>query len=317
MSAPLAIAIDLGGTQLRAALVAGARVEARAAEPTDVAGGPGAVLEQMQRLIGAVSAGVTADRINGIGISAPGPLDSEAGVVLEIPTLPGWTDVPLRDRLAAATGLPVLLENDGISAAYGEWRHGAGRGLSHLVYATVSTGLGGGVIVDGRIMHGRRGMAGHIGHFTMAPDGPRCPCSTIGCFEAFASGSALGRRARAAATDHPQSALGCAAASGTVDARHVVEAARAGDEVALSLIEEEATLLGRGFASLVHLYSPEKVVMGGGVSAAFDLMDETIHRVMRANLMAAFRDVVVVRAELAENAGLVGAAALVADRGTG
>jgi len=287
MSAPLAIAIDLGGTQLRAALVAGARVEARAAEPTDVAGGPEAVLAQMQRLIGAVSAGITADRINGIGISAPGPLDSEAGVVLEIPTLPGWTDVPLRDRLAAATGLPVLLENDGISAAYGEWRHGAGRGLSHLVYATVSTGLGGGVIVDGRIMHGRRGMAGHIGHFTMAPDGPRCPCGTIG---------------RAAAT-------------GTVDARHVVEAARAGDELALALIEEEAALLGRGFASLVHLYSPERIVMGGGVSAAFDLMDGTIHRVMRAHLMAAFRDVVVVRAELAENAGLVGAAALVADRG--
>ncbi|MCX5480027.1 ROK family protein [Kaistia geumhonensis] len=314
MSAPLAIAIDLGGTQLRAALVAGARVEARAAEPTDVAGGPEAVLAQMQRLIGAVSAGSPPEAIGGIGISAPGPLDSEAGVVLEIPTLPGWTDFPLRDRLAAATGLSVLLENDGISAAYGEWRHGAGRGLSHLVYATVSTGLGGGVIVDGRIMHGRRGMAGHIGHFTMAPDGPRCPCGTIGCFEAFASGSALGRRARAAAAAHPLSALGRAATTGAVDARHVVEAARAGDEVALALIDDEAALLGRGFASLVHLYSPERVVMGGGVSAAFDLMEETIHRVMRANLMAAFRDVVVVRAALAENAGLVGAAALVADR---
>lgn len=311
MADPLAIALDLGGTQLRAALVDGASVLARAAEPTDAAGGPEAVLGQMQRLIAGVAETGAGRPVAGIGISAPGPLDGETGTILHIPTLPGWEDFPLSSRLGGATGLPVKLENDGIAAAYGEWRFGAGQGLRHLVYVTVSTGIGGGVVVDGRLMHGRRGMAGHVGHFTLAPDGPRCPCGTIGCFEAFASGSALGRRARAAAAEHPESALGRLAAAGTVDARHVVAAAREGDAVACGLMREEATLLGRGFASLVHLFSPERVVMGGGVASAFDVMREEIHRVMRANLMAPFRTVEVVPAGLGENAGLVGAAALV------
>ncbi len=314
MSGRLAIAIDLGGTQLRAALVDGASVLRRAAEATDAAG-PDAVLAQMQRLIAEVRADIAPGALAGIGISAPGPLDGETGTILHIPTLEGWEDYPLRARLQAATHLGVILENDGISAAYGEWRHGAGQGLHHLVYVTVSTGIGGGVIADGRILHGRRGMAGHVGHFTMAPGGPRCPCGVVGCFEAVASGTALGKRARSAAADYPESALGRSAREGTVDARHVVSAARAGDKVATALLHEEAALLGRGFASLVHLYSPERVIMGGGVSSAFDLMRDEIHRVMLDNLMPAFRDVTVVPAGLGENAGLVGAAALIQDRG--
>ena len=316
MAGRLAIAIDLGGTQLRAALVDGAAVLRRAAEPTDVAGGPEAVLGQMQRLAAAMREGVASDGLAGIGIAAPGPLDGETGTILHIPTLPGWDDYPLRARLQAATGLSVVLENDGIAAAVGEWRHGAGQGLQHLVYVTVSTGVGGGVIADDRILHGRRGMAGHVGHFTLAPDGPRCPCGVVGCFEAYASGTALGRRARAVAAENPDSLLGrSAAAAGSVDARAVVSAARAGDPLALALLGEEAALLGRGFASLIHLYSPERVIMGGGVAAAFGLMDGAMHRVMRENLMPAFRDVTIVPAGLGDNAGLVGAAALILARG--
>lgn len=314
MSGRLAIAIDLGGTQLRAALVDGAKVLRRAAEPTDAVGGPDAVLDQMRRLIAGVEGDADHAQVAGIGISAPGPLNGETGTILHIPTLPGWDDYPLRDRLRHATGRAVVLENDGISAAVGEWRHGAGQGLDHLVYVTVSTGIGGGVIADGRVLHGRRGMAGHVGHFTMTPDGPRCPCGVIGCFEAHASGTALGKRARAAAIAHPESALGALAREGHVDARHVVAAAREGDAVARALIDEEAWLLGRGFASLVHLYSPERVIMGGGVVSGFDLMEARIYRVMRENLMPAFRDVVVVPAGLGENAGLVGAAALILDQ---
>ncbi len=309
----LAIAIDLGGTQLRAALVDGAAVLRRAAEPTDTAG-PDAVVFQMQRLIAEISTDSEADALAGIGISAPGPLDGATGTILHIPTLAGWEDFPLRAHLEAATGKRVLLENDGIAAAYGEWRHGAGRGLHHLVYVTVSTGIGGGVIADGRILHGRRGMAGHVGHFSMAPAGPRCPCGVVGCFEAFASGTALGGRARASAAEYPQSALGRLSATRRIDARDVVVAAREGDPRAVALIGEEAALLGRGFASLIHLYSPDRVIMGGGVVAAFDLMQDDIHRVMRDNLMPAFRDVIVVPAGLGENAGLVGAAALILDR---
>ncbi len=314
MERRFAIAIDLGGTQLRAALVDGAAVLRRAAEPTDVAG-PDAVVFQMQRLIAEVASGHDSHAIAGIGISAPGPLDGATGTILHIPTLSGWEDFPLRAHLEAATGHRVVLENDGIAAAYGEWRHGAGQGLHHLVYVTVSTGIGGGVIADGRILHGRRGMAGHVGHFSMAPDGPRCPCGVVGCFEAFASGTALGARARAAASEHADSALARLAATRRIDARDVVAAARAGDPRASALLREEAALLGRGFASLIHLYSPDRVIMGGGVAAAFDLMHDDIHRVMRDNLMPAFRDVIVVPAGLGENAGLVGAAALIQDRG--
>ena len=119
-------------------------------------------------------------------------------MVLRIPTLPGWEDFPLAETLARELGLPVMLENDGIAAVYGEWKYGAGRGARNLVFVTVSTGIGGGAVVDGRLLHGRRGMAAHVGHFRMAPDGPLCSCGATGCFEAFAAGTALAKRAREA-----------------------------------------------------------------------------------------------------------------------
>lgn len=320
MDDALAIGIDLGGTQVRAALVDGrGSVLARAADLTDVVGGPERVVAQMRRLVDEASSGASGS-IVAVGISAPGPLDSEAGTVLDIPTLPGWNDYPIRDRLASELGLPTVLENDGIAAAYGEWRHGAGIGLRHLVYVTVSTGIGGGVVVDGRLMHGRRGMAGHVGHFHMMPAGPRCSCGALGCFEAMASGTALGKAGRAAAEREPSSVLASLGPTGSLGAHHVVEAARLGDSVALGVVDREADYLGIGFTSLIHLYSPELVVMGGGVSAAFDLMDARIHEVIRRQAMPAFKGVRVAPAGLATNSGLIGAATLALDEvlgGTG
>ena len=314
MTRALAIGIDLGGTQVRAALVDGAGVVLRrAAALTDVEGGPERVVGQIGGLVAEVAADFS-DRIAGIGVSAPGPLDSDAGTVLHIPTLPRWDDFPLRGRLAAELALPVVLENDGIAAAYGEWRHGAGIGLEHLVYVTVSTGIGGGVVVDGRLMRGRRGMAAHVGHIHMMPAGPRCSCGAVGCFEALAAGTALGKAGRATAERHPSSLLASLAPLDTLGANHVVVAARRGDPLALALIDQEATYLGIGFVSLIHLYSPERIIMGGGVSAAFDLMERRIHAVIRERAMAAFRDVSVVPAGLGINSGLVGAAALALGR---
>ena len=305
MADPLAIGIDLGGTQVRAGLVEGGRVVARAAERTDVAGGPEAVLRQMLGLIAQVAP--SGGEVRGIGVCSPGPLDTVTGTILNIPTLPGWDGLPLRDILAERTGLPVALENDGIAAAFGEWRHGAGRGLSHLVYVTVSTGIGGGVVLDGRLLHGRRGMVAHVGHLPLVAEGPVCSCGAVGCFEALASGSALGTVARKAATGRPESRLAQVEA---VTARDVVQAAREGDELALDLLAEEARWLGRGFVGLLHLYSPEAIVMGGGVSEGFDLLQDKIHATIRACAMAAFRDVPVVKAGLGGNSGLIGAAAL-------
>jgi glucokinase len=158
----------------------------------------------------------------------------------------------------------------------------------HLVYVTVSTGVGGGVVVDGRLLHGRRGMAGHVGHLRMALEGPVCSCGTIGCFEAFAAGTALGRRARQAATMHPEGLLGIWSASQMIEARHVVEGARQGDPTCLALLREEAAYLGAGFTSLIHLFSPERIIMGGGVSQAFDLMIDDIHAVIRRDATEPF-----------------------------
>jgi glucokinase len=310
----LAIAIDLGGTQLRAALVdASGAIVARASAATDVAGGPQATVVQMSELCARIGVEEHRSGIVGLGVCAPGPLDSETGTIIGIPTLPGWEDFPLAATLAQKFGLPVVVENDGIAAANGEWRFGAGRGLRHLVYVTVSTGIGGGVVVDGRLLHGRRGLAGHVGHMIMAPDGPICSCGARGCFEALASGSALAEAGRQAAAAHRSGAL-AALPPRVVTARDVVAAARGGDGVATSLLDAEATWLGTGFSNLAHLYSPEAIVMGGGVSQAFDLLHPKIVAAFEAYAMPPFRTTKIVAAELGDNAGLVGAAALVRDK---
>jgi glucokinase len=311
MSGHLMIGIDLGGTQIRAALIDGAQVLRRATTRTDAHGGPTAILEQFKLLMSKICGPADWGRLAGIGVAAPGPLDSETGTILGIPTLPHWEGFALRRVLASDFGLPIVVENDGIAAAYGEWQYGAGIGLNNLVYVTVSTGIGGGVIVDGRLMHGRRGMGGHVGHFRMAPEGPHCSCGATGCFEAFASGTALGRRARGAAHKNPGSLLGKLSTREAVDARHVTNGARHGDPMCLELLHEEANYLGAGFTGLIHLFSPDLIIMGGGVSEAFDLLEHDINSVIQRDAMPPFKTVPAVRAELGDNSGLIGAAALV------
>ena len=306
----LAVGIDLGGTQVRAALVDGSGlVLARAAQRTDAVGGPRAVLQQIQQLVAETTQGMATSDLRGVGVSAPGPLDAEAGVILGIPTLTGWTDIPLVAWLQQALSLPVTLENDGIAAAIGEWRFGAGRGLSDFVYVTVSTGIGGGVIADGRVLRGRGRLAGHIGHMTIAAEGAVCSCGNPGCWEAQASGTALGLVARQRATATPGSLL--AAHGEAATAQPVMAAARAGDALALQLVEREAQLLGVGIVNLLHLYSPQAVVVGGGVSQGFDLLQPGIGQHVRQHALPPFRATPVVQAALGQNSGLVGAASLI------
>ena len=290
----LALGIDLGGTELRAGLFTreGALI-ARRQVATDARGGPEAVVAQMAALVASLPTDAT---IVGIGVASPGPLDGDRGVVVFAPTLDGWHDVPLPAMLTERTGLPARLENDANAAALGEWRAGAGVGLRHMVYVTVSTGIGGGVIADGRLLRGRHGMAAELGHMRVTEDPVPCVCGCHGCFEALASGSALTAAGRA---------------KGFAPARAVTKAARGGDASALELLAREAALLGRGFASLLHLFSPELIVVGGGVSEAFDLMETDIVRAMQASAMPAYGDVPVRRAALGQDAGLYGAASLV------
>ncbi|MEY4748963.1 MAG: hypothetical protein RIQ60_1177 [Pseudomonadota bacterium] len=313
----LAVGVDLGGTQVRAALMdADGRLLARAADRTDLLGGPRAVAGQIERLVGQVTQGVARELLAGVGLSSPGPLDATEGVVLYVATLPGWVDVPIVAWLQDALRLPVVLENDAVSAAVGEWQHGAGQGLSDMVYVTVSTGIGGGVIADGRVLRGRRQLAGHIGHMTTAPQGETCGCGNRGCWEAQASGTALGTLARRALKQAQAEgrASRLAEHGDALDARHVVDAARQGDELAQQLVEQEADALGLGIVNLLHLYSPQTVVLGGGVSAGFDLLRPGIERRVRSCALPPFRDVPVLVAALGPNSGLVGAASLILAR---
>lgn len=316
MSEVLTLGMDLGGTQARTALVRGGEIVRRLAEPTDTEGGPDAILGQFRRMAAELRAGTERAAIVGAGICTPGPLDTETGTTLHIPTLPGWEDFPVRERMAEALSLPVVVENDGTAATFGEWRYGAGQGKRHVLYVTVSTGIGGGAVVDGALLHGHRGMATHMGHFRMASDGPVCACGATACFEALAAGTALAKRARAAATA-PGGHLGAVAAARRVETRDVVEGARAGDPACLALIAEEAALLGQGFTGLMHLFSPELLIMGGGVSNAFDLLEDGIRAVVRRDAMPPFREVPIVRARLGDNAGLIGAATLALEKGNG
>lgn len=308
----LALAFDLGGTALRGALVeSDGRIVAHASAPTLAGAGSEAVIGQIVALAGTLLKEHPQANVAGIGVGAPGPLDPKAGIVIAPPTLAGWHDVPLIDILGQHFGLPVRLENDANAAALGEWRFGAGRGSGSLVFVTVSTGIGGGVVADGHIYHGRRGLAAEIGHMTITGEGDRCFCGAIGCFEAVASGTALGRRATRLTAPGDGSLLRRLSNDGDVSARHVVEAAKAGDANALDLIEAEAQWLGIGFTNLLHLYSPDLIVMGGGLSNGFDLLAPSIRAVIQQRAMPAYRDVPIVQAELGDRAGLIGAASLI------
>ncbi|TCL64087.1 ROK family protein [Rhizobium sp. BK251] len=305
----IAIGIDLGGTQVRAALVdERGNLIARCEERTDAQGGPDRILAQIRGLADELVATSKPSAIVGIGVSAPGPIDTVAGIATSIPTLSGFTDFPLREELQKRFSFPVSLENDGIAAAIGEWQFGAGKGVDNLVYVTVSTGIGGGVVSDGRVLRGRKGMAAHIGHMSVMPNGEPCPCGNRGCFEAYGSGTAFTRRARAWAAEHRSTTLGKSGAE--IHSRDVFSAARSGDSLANQLIEEEAEILGRGFTSLIHIFSPDILVMGGGLSNEFDRLQPGIRNYIKEWAMPGFKDVELFRAALGQNSGLIGAAAL-------
>ena len=184
------------------------------------------------------------------------------------------------------------------------------RGVRNMFYLSVSTGIGGGAVTDGNLLHGHKGMAAHIGHMRLAQQGPRCNCGTIGCFEAFAAGTAL-RHCAAAAVQNGASAFLEKVALTRIDRRKArFLGARAGDSHCLKLINREAAYLGQGITSAIHLFSPERVIMGGGLSNGFDLLDEGIHRIIERDAMPTFKHVPVLRAFLGGDSGLWGAASL-------
>jgi len=305
------IAVDLGGTQFRVALFdAAGRLLRREAFPTHGEQGPAAVLDRIaagcRDMLTQLPAGGS---LAGVGVAAPSPIDPKRGVVFQAPNLPGWVDIPLRDELARRLDLPVLAGNDANLAALGEWRFGAGRDHGDLVYLTISTGVGSGFVSAGRLLVGHSGLAGEAGHMVLQLDGPLCSCGKHGCFEALASGTAIHREAVRRAPLAPDSALG---RRDPLTAAAVDEEAERGDPLARELMEAAGRATGAGVASLVHIFDPDIVVIGGGVSRSGPLWWDAVQRSAREHVLLAYLPGLrIVPAGLGDDAGLFGAAAAV------
>ncbi len=319
MSLNYLVGVDLGGTNIVAGSVAedGSRVVAVRTGLTLAEEGAGSVVERIVRMIGEVidetlaTTGASRSKIRGIGVGAPGPLDRKRGIVITTPNL-GWSDFPLRDTVAGATGLPVRIDNDANCATLGEWWQGAARGARHVIGMTIGTGIGGGIIVDGKLYHGSSDVAGEIGHTTIDVTGRRCKCGNYGCLEAYASGPSIAERAREAIAgdEHAFLARMVQGELSRITAATVYDAARQGDEVALDVVRETARLLGAGVANLLNIFNPEVVVLAGGVTHAGEALFEPLRREVKKR---AFRPAVeamrIVPGTLPGTAGVVGAAA--------
>lgn len=311
------VGVDIGGTQMRAALSdASGRIHRRLAEPTKAKEGVDAVLHRLKGLLRQTLVGIPPAEVEAIGISAPGPLDPRAGVILTAPNLPGWNEVPLRDIVAKEFGYPTYLGNDANLAALAEGRFGAGRGLRDFIYITVSTGIGGGVITDGRLLLGERGLGAEVGHMTLEAHGPRCNCGNIGCLEALASGTAIAREAvRRLGEGQPSLITEMVRGDlSRVNGQVVYEAAQKGDTLAHEVFAQAGFYLGVGIVNLLYLFNPTRIILGGSVMKAGDLILNPVWEVVRARISRFYWErLSIVIAELGDDVGLLGAVALVLD----
>ena len=313
------IGIDLGGTKIAGGLAdAGGTVLHREQVPTKAEEGPEKVVARVFGLIRVLLAAAGEGEVKGIGLCTPGPSDLKAGVVIEAPNLK-WKDLPIIALLEKEFNLPSVLENDANAAAYGEYVYGAAKGRKDLVYLTVSTGIGGGIIVNGELVYGRNYSAGEAGHMIILPDGPLCSCGRRGCIEALASGSAIAREAKALLLKEGQGGPGRTGLLWEITggdperltAKEVGEAAAKGDPLALSVLEKAFRYLGIAVGNLVNLLNPEIVVIGGGVAALGPLLFRPVVQAMEATAFAHMcRDLPVVPALLGGEAGTRGMVAL-------
>jgi glucokinase len=315
------LGIDIGGTNLVVGSVAedGSALHALESEPTHAEAGQSDVLDRLidlaQRAIERTRQEVRGADIIGVGVGAPGPLDTKSGVVLLTPNL-GWINLPLRQIIHQRLGLPAALDNDANCAALGEWWMGAARGTRNAIGITIGTGIGGGIIVDGKLYHGASDCAGEIGHTTIDTEGRRCKCGNYGCLEAYASGPNIAMRAveelKAGAVSRLPSYVGGDLSQ--ITAQTVYQAAHDGDDLALEVVNDTAKFLGAGIANLVNIFNPEVVVVCGGVTLAGDRLFVPLRReVARRAFKPAVSVCRIVPCELSGTAGVYGAAKVFLD----
>jgi glucokinase len=309
-----AIGVDVGGTKV-GGLVVAEDGEVLAQETADTpADDVEATIETIYRVVGALAG---QGEPEAIGVGAAGMVDFEAGTLRFAPNL-AWKEVPIL-ALMERTGLTAVVDNDANVAAWGEYRFGAGRGYRDLLVVTVGTGIGGGIISGGRLLRGAHGFAGEIGHFIVEPGGPWCGCGNQGCWEQVASGRALDRAAREGVESRPDSMIATLASGHPAEGRHVWEAARRQDRMAILILEAVGRRLGEGIAGLVNVLDPDAVVIGGGVADIGDLLLDPAREAFRDAVEAPDHrpEVPLVPAQLGNRAGAIGAAALALDVAAG
>ncbi len=316
MTTGTVIAVDLGGTNIRAALCnRDGQILRRIKQPTIAQEGPQAVIGRMIEAIRGVLPDSTEPPVWAAAVASPGPLDPYKGVVNYAPNLPGWSDVPLRDILRSELGIPVEIGNDANLAALGEQRYGAARGVADMAYITLSTGIGMGVILNNQLVLGMRGLATEMGHVVMDVNATWTHAGVPGSFEGMASGTAIARQAQERLR-HGEKSLMLEMAGGDIAAvtsKEVGEAALQGDPVAMAIVSQVSRIIGLGFVSLFHLFDPAMIVVGGSVSLMGDLLFEPIRKTVNQYVMPPYRGRPVLPAALGDDCGLLGAAALAFD----
>ncbi|WP_195619822.1 ROK family protein [Clostridium paraputrificum] len=304
------IGVDLGGTKISTAIsTIEGNILANVVLPTKAEEGEVAVLGRIIQSIDEVIVGssTSIDEVEAIGIGSPGPLDAKKGIIITTPNLP-FKDYNLVQPLKEKYNIPVYLDNDANAAAIGEYMFGAGKGKESIIYFTVSTGVGGGAVLDGKVYRGHTSNALEIGHTTVDPNGPRCNCGNLGCLEAMSSGTAIAKKGKEAVSTNVETSL---KKYDTITSYEVFKEAEAGDEVAKDIIDNALTYLGIGVANAIATFDPEMIIIGGGVSKAGDIVFDTVKRVVNKRCFKSMAESCeIVPAGLGSDAGVVGAVAL-------
>lgn len=312
--APMAyyIAVDVGGTQMRAASYRGDDIEPLHFIRKSTQQDQRSPEENLVSIIKQVWP--DGEVVKAIGVATPAPINLLSGTIVKAPNIPQWVNFPIVNYLENAFAVPVLLDNDANLAALGEWKYGAGRGHHNLVYVTVSTGIGGGIIINDKLLHGQRGLAAELGHISVDPNGPLCPCGQYGHLEAIASGTSIARKAREAVQRGKQTSL---SEVPEITAKVVAEAAANGDELAYGIMRNAGHYLGRAFADFLHIFNPSALIIGGGVSLSGDLILDPIRESLEEHVISPqyLEDLVLTTAELGDEPGLIGAMVM-AESGT-
>ncbi len=301
------IAVDVGGTQIRVAVYQKGEQRPVKQKRIPTQGNHETPLERIMGLIAELWP--VNDHVCAIGIAAPGPINPQLGIIYSAPNIPGWERIPLAQLIQERFNVPTRLGNDANMAALGEWRYGAGQGHHYLLYLTISTGIGGGVIMDDRLVLGYHGLAAELGHITVLPDGPICGCGHRGHLEAVASGTAIARYVGEQLAEGVPSSLSKIA---NPTGHDISLAAGQGDELAVSALARSGTFIGYALADYLHIFNPSIIILGGGVTKSGPFLMEPLRKAIAERVISPeyLNGLVITNAALGDDAGLLGALAL-------